>query len=128
MPVYIFESVCCLNGKQWLYIAGCKQVFNLKIRLSFKEKQLRNILCVYCLCKKYVCYVVNGALQLIPITKLIRKKLPNLYVFFSCRWGATHRKIDDLSICPPNIHLDLFCLLVIPYSWVLYIFRDCVSR
>ena len=35
---------------------------------------------------------------------------------FICRWGATHRKIEDLSICPPNIILDLFCLLFIPYS------------
>ncbi len=29
--------------------------------------------------------------KLIPITKLIRKKSRKLYVFFSCRWGATHR-------------------------------------
>ena len=54
--------------------------------------------------------------QLIPKTKLIRKKSQNLYVVFSCRWGATHRKIDDLSVCPPKIILDLFPLLVIPYT------------
>ena len=30
---------------------------------------------------------------------------------------STHRKIDDLSICPPNIILYLFRLLVIPYTW-----------
>ena len=35
------------------------------------------------------------------------------------RWGATHRKIDDLSVCPQNIILDLFRLLVIPYSYIL---------
>ena len=29
--------------------------------------------------------------------------------------GATHRKI--CSICPPNIILEFFCLLVIPYTW-----------
>ena len=52
--------------------------------------------------------------QLIPTMKLIREKSRNLYVFFSCRLGATHRKIDDLSICPPSIILDLFHLLIIP--------------
>ena len=40
----------------------------------------------------------------------------NLYMVFSCRWGAPHRKIDHLLICPPNIILDLFHLLVIPYT------------
>jgi hypothetical protein len=35
-------------------------------------------------------------------------------MFFSCRWGVRHRKIDDLSICPPNIILKLNPLLVIP--------------
>ena len=43
-----------------------------------------------------------------------RKKLRNLDVFFICRWGATHRKNDDLSICPQNIISDFFRLLVIP--------------
>ena len=38
------------------------------------------------------------------------------YVFFSCRWWTTHSKIDNLSICPPNIFLDLFPFLLIPYS------------
>ena len=33
----------------------------------------------------------------------------NLYVFFSCRWGATHRKIYDFYICPPNIILGTIC-------------------
>ncbi len=39
-----------------------------------------------------------------------------MYVFFSCRRGATYRNIDDLSICPSNINLYLIRLLVIPYS------------
>ena len=37
--------------------------------------------------------------------------------FSSVVGGATCRKIDDLSICPKNIILDLFLLLVVPYSW-----------
>ena len=37
---------------------------------------------------------------------------------FNCRCGETNSKIDDLSICPPNIILDLFLLLVIPYSCI----------
>ena len=37
-------------------------------------------------------------------------------MIFSCCWGATLSRIDDLSICPPNIILYLFCLLAIPYS------------
>ena len=49
--------------------------------------------------------------------ELIQKKSRNLYLFFSCRWGATHRKIDDPSIYPPIIILDLFRLLVLPYFW-----------
>ena len=32
---------------------------------------------------------------------------------FSCRWGPTLSKIDDIYICSPNIILDLFRLLVI---------------
>ncbi len=36
---------------------------------------------------------------------------------FQLSLGATHRKVDDLSICPPNIILDLFRLLVISYPW-----------
>ena len=46
-------------------------------------------------------------------------KSRNLYVFFSCCWGATYSRIDDLSICNRNIILIFFCLLVIPYSWYL---------
>ena len=37
--------------------------------------------------------------------------------------GATHRTIDELYICPPNIILELFRLLVIPYSWDLNIVK-----
>ena len=55
-------------------------------------------------------------MQLIPITKLIRKKITKPIRVFSCRSGATYSKIDDLSICPPNIILDLMRLLVIPYT------------
>ena len=46
-----------------------------------------------------------------------RKKSQNQYGIFSSRWGATLGKIDDVFICPPNIILDLFRLLAIPYSW-----------
>ena len=40
------------------------------------------------------------------------KESRNLFVIFR---GATHSIIDDLFICPPNIILDLFRLLDIPY-------------
>ena len=40
-------------------------------------------------------------LQLIPTTKLIRKKSRNLSVIFSCRGrGGNTYRIDDLFICP----------------------------
>ena len=62
--------------------------------------------------------------QLIPIMKLffflnnpkrIRIKRKNVKrINFSCCWGS----IDDLYICPSNIILSLFCLLVIiPDIW-----------
>ena len=54
--------------------------------------------------------------QLILTTKLIREnKLQNQYVI-SAVVGGQHMVIDDLSICPPNIISDFFCLLVIPYT------------
>ena len=40
--------------------------------------------------------------------------------------GTTHSKIDDLSICPPIIILDLFCLLVIPHTCILSL-AHCLS-
>ena len=45
-----------------------------------------------------------------------QKKSQNLNVIFSCRWGAILITYYDLYICPPNIILDLFRLLFIPYS------------
>ena len=56
--------------------------------------------------------------QLKPKTKIIRKKNTKPIRVFSCRVGSTHSRIDDLYICPPNIILDLFRLLVISYSCV----------
>ena len=40
-------------------------------------------------------------------------KSRDIYVIFSCRWGATNSR---RLFCPPNIILDLFRLLAIPYS------------
>ena len=45
----------------------------------------------------------------------ISKKSQNLFVVFCCRWGVTYSKIDDLYIW---IILDVFHLLVIPYTWL----------
>ena len=60
--------------------------------------------------------------QIIQTTTLIRKTTKPTRIF-SYRWGATHRKIEDLSsICPLNIILNLFRLLVIPYSWIYILF------
>ena len=53
------------------------------------------------------------SLQLTPTTKLIQ-----INAWFSAVWGASHSRIDNLFICPPNVILDLFRLLAIPYSWV----------
>ena len=56
-------------------------------------------------------------MQLIPTIEINSgKNHETLHTIFSCRWGATFSKIDDLFICPPNIILDLFRLLAIPYS------------
>ena len=40
-------------------------------------------------------------------------------MIFSCRWGATHSKIDNLFISHPDIILYLLCLLAISYSWLI---------
>ena len=48
--------------------------------------------------------------------KLIRKIIKKTLHVFQLSLGATNSKIDDFSICPPNIVLDLFRLLGIPYS------------
>ena len=58
---------------------------------------------------------LTGNFQLIPTTKLIRKKN---HETFQLSLGGTHSKIDDLLICPPpkkkkKIVLDLYCLLAI---------------
>ena len=42
----------------------------------------------------------------------------NLYMIINSRVGSTHHRIHDLYICTPNIILDLFRLLVIPYTWL----------
>ena len=47
----------------------------------------------------------------IPTTKLIRKKSRNLYVIFSCLWGITFSRINDLFICPPKYYFRFISLI-----------------
>ena len=69
----------------------------------------------------------KGHWQLIPRTKWTQKKITKPIRAFSCRLGSTYSRIDDLYICPPNIILVQFRVLVIPYSWDKGLYNDIIK-
>ena len=67
-------------------------------------------------------------IQLIPTTKFIRGGNHETYTCFQLSLGGQHSRIYDLYICPSNISLDLFLLLVIPYSCTQLNFTITVNK